>query len=75
MGDSEFVWYFHFLPLHSQCFLTADFSIELIPFIVKISAGEITLNEHDAIKLGGVEQLVNLDWAEADIPVLNQLRS
>lgn len=62
-------------PLNAVSHNYPDFSIELIPFIVKISAGAITLNEHDAIKLGSIEQLVNLDWAEADIPVLNQLCS
>lgn len=62
-------------PLNAVSHNYPDFSIELIPFIVKISAGELALNEHDAVKLESFEQLINLDWAEADIPVLNQLRN
>lgn len=60
-------------PLKSVWHNYPDFSIELIPFIVKVSAGVITLKEHDAIQFGSVDQLINLDWAEADIPILNQL--
>lgn len=50
-----------------------EFSIELIPFLVNITEGEITLLEHDAQLLGTPTELAQLNWAEADLPVLKQL--
>jgi len=48
-----------------------DFSIRLIPFICKITSGSIELKEH--LKYGWLraEDLPELDWAEADVPILN----
>ena len=46
-----------------------SFSIALIPFICKIEKGEIKLTEHQAFRWLNPINLLDLDWAEADIPV------
>jgi 8-oxo-dGTP diphosphatase len=51
-----------------------EFTIHLIPFRARILEGTIQLIEHDAFQLGTIAELRDLDWADADIPVLNQLR-
>jgi len=43
----------------------------LHPFICTILAGTITLKEHKQIAWLKLNELKVLDWAEADIPVLN----
>jgi 8-oxo-dGTP diphosphatase len=47
------------------------FSINLIPFVSKYVSGEIILYEHKDFKWLPKEELNNLDWAPADISVLN----
>lgn len=44
--------------------------IELIPYLAKLCGGNLILKEHFQILWKGVEELRNLDWAEADIPVM-----
>ena len=46
------------------------FSITLYPFVCSIENGEIALAEHSAITWLVPEKLHTLDWAEADIPVV-----
>lgn len=46
-----------------------NFSIILNPFICKIEYGEIKLSEHQAFRWLNPNKLLDLDWAEADIPV------
>lgn len=48
-----------------------NFTINLIPFIVKLTAGELILREHMAFKWATVDELKSLDWAPADLPVLD----
>lgn len=49
------------------------FSINLIPFVVEYITGVIHLAEHrDALWLTK-DELTQLDWAPADIPILNEL--
>jgi len=50
-------------------------SIELIPFLANYSEGEITLKEHKRYLLLTKQELLNLDWAEADLPILKELLS
>jgi 8-oxo-dGTP diphosphatase len=50
-----------------------NFSINLIPFIVEYESGDIRLIEHRAVKFFSKEELLEIDLAPADIPVLNQL--
>lgn len=47
-----------------------SFFITLYPFICMINSGEITLHEHAAIAWLPPEELHILDWAEADVPVV-----
>ena len=48
-----------------------DFSIELIPFVCEIRSGNITLKEHHSYVWLDPTDLIALDWAEADIPIVN----
>lgn len=48
----------------------SSFSVTLYPFICRIISGEITLHEHRAMVWLPKEELKNLDWAEADLPVI-----
>jgi len=43
----------------------------LYPFICTIQGGELTLKEHKQIAWLSLNELPSLDWAEADIPILN----
>jgi 8-oxo-dGTP diphosphatase len=45
--------------------------IQLIPFICKQTHGVITLKEHINYKWLSTNELLDLDWAEADIPILH----
>ena len=47
-------------------------SIKLIPFICKHIAKEIILKEHISFKWLNTNELLDLDWADADIPILKQ---
>lgn len=49
-----------------------DFSIRLIPFVCEVADGTIELKEHAAFMWLLPGELINLDWAEADIPVLEE---
>jgi 8-oxo-dGTP diphosphatase len=42
----------------------------VIPFLGTIVAGEIRLHEHAAAVWLAPDKLADLDWAEADLPVL-----
>lgn len=47
--------------------------VNLIPFICFHSSGDLLLAEHKQAKWFSREDLLSLDWAPADIPILNQL--
>lgn len=49
-----------------------DFKIELIPFTAKYLSGELRLKEHLDFVIGHKKELINLDWAEADLPILKE---
>lgn len=49
-----------------------DKKINLIPFLANYISGEIILSEHKQFKLLQKSELLNIDWAEADIPILNE---
>jgi 8-oxo-dGTP diphosphatase len=48
-------------------------SIELIPFLANYKEGEIYLKEHKQYLLLTKHELSNLDWSDADLPVLKEL--
>ena len=50
-----------------------DFKISMHTYLCDSNNREITLNEHIDQKWLGKEDLPNLDWAEADVPIVNYL--
>ena len=48
----------------------ADFSVTLYPFVCSLLSNEITLHEHKAVKWLLPDELLTVDWAEADIPII-----
>lgn len=59
--------------LSDSVFDYGTFKINLIPFIANYKKGEIKLLEHKSYKLLSKIELVNLDWAEADLPIVEEL--
>ncbi len=49
------------------------FIFNLIPFLVQYISGEIKLAEHKDYRLLERSELLNLDWAEADLPIVEEL--
>ena len=49
-----------------------DFKIKLIPFVSEYISGELKLKEHCSFLLANKNELINLDWAEADLPILKE---
>lgn len=47
-------------------------TIRLIPFICRIIAGEINLREHEAYCWIEPPELKELDWAPADVPIVQE---
>ena len=50
-----------------------DFHLTMHVFKCVLDQGEITLNEHVALKWLSLDELDQLDWAAADIPVVKFL--
>lgn len=48
------------------------FDIQLIPFIARYMSGSIILSEHQQYLWLPKSELSKLDWAEADIPILEE---
>lgn len=61
-------------PLKMVEFHYPDFSIRLYPFICSIISGKLTLAEHAQAKWVYLSELENYDWAEADLPILEELK-
>lgn len=49
------------------------FTINLIPFLGKYLAGEIVLAEHSDFRWLEKSELMSLDWAPADIPIVEEI--
>lgn len=58
--------------LSSSIFDYGAFKINLIPFIANYISGDIVLTEHKDYKLIDKSELINLDWADADIPIVEE---
>ena len=56
------------LPANTHHYPT--FTVTLYPFVCSIESGEIVLHEHAAIAWLPSVELHTLDWAEADLPVI-----
>jgi len=48
------------------------FKIKLIPYLANYISGDIQLSEHNDYRLLDKSELMNLDWAEADIPIVEE---
>jgi 8-oxo-dGTP diphosphatase len=48
-----------------------SFEINLIPFVANYVSGEIQLAEHRDYKWLDKTELLQMDWAEADLPIVN----
>jgi len=59
--------------LSDSIFDYGTFQIKLIPFIANYVSGDIRLAEHKEYRLLNISQLINLDWAEADKPIIEEL--
>jgi 8-oxo-dGTP diphosphatase len=51
-----------------------DFQLKMDTFICEIKSGIIKLNEHIDFKWLSINELSDLDWAAADIPIVEKLR-
>ena len=51
----------------------SNFQIELIPFIAEILNGEIVLKEHQQYAWLEKKNLPALDWAAADLPIVEEI--
>jgi 8-oxo-dGTP diphosphatase len=61
--------------LHSLSPVVHDYGtwiIELLPFICEMTGGIMTLHEHRAVTWKSPRELMDLDWPEADIPVIRE---
>jgi 8-oxo-dGTP diphosphatase len=47
-----------------------DFTVTLYPFVCQLTTAEIVLREHAAIQWVPPAELLTLDWAAADLPVI-----
>ena len=50
----------------------SNFKIKLIPFTAEYVSGDLRLREHCDFLLANKNELINLDWAEADLPILKE---
>ena len=52
-----------------------DFHLTMHAYTCVLKTGEVTLKEHVAAQWLAVEELDQLDWAAADVPLCNSLNS
>ena len=50
-----------------------DFKLIMHSFICEVKTKELTLNEHIALEWLEIKDIKKLDWAAADIPIVNKL--
>lgn len=51
-----------------------NFSIALYPFLCRIISGKPKIVEHAQVKWVTLDELDSYDWAEADLPILEELK-
>ncbi|MFH1029342.1 MAG: (deoxy)nucleoside triphosphate pyrophosphohydrolase [Pseudomonadota bacterium] len=57
-------------PLPTATHSYDDFTVTLYPFVCRMAGGEITLHEHKAIVWIEPGRMPELEWAEADLPII-----
>ena len=50
-----------------------DFELTMHSYICEVKTKELNLNEHIAQEWLSLDKLNKLDWAAADIPIVNEL--
>lgn len=50
-----------------------DFELTMHSYLCEVDTKEIVLNEHISLKWLNIKDLKKLDWAAADIPIVNKL--
>jgi 8-oxo-dGTP diphosphatase len=50
-----------------------DFELTMHSFVCEVQSQALTLNEHIDYKWLSLEELHQLDWAAADVPIVNKL--
>jgi 8-oxo-dGTP diphosphatase len=60
------------MPSHTHHYET--FSITLHPFVCSMAYGDIRLHEHSTMLWMEPNEMPSLDWAEADMPVIEEYR-
>ena len=69
------------VEIHELQYLTTvehsypDFHLTMHAYTCALKAGEVELREHLSLKWLAVEELDQLDWAAADVPVVNLLKN
>lgn len=61
-----------FRRLSNSVYDYGNFKINLIPFLANYISGDIVLAEHKDFKLLDKSELLDLDWAEADLPIVEE---
>lgn len=61
-----------FRRLSNSVYDYGTFKINLIPFLANYISGDIVLAEHKDFKLLDKSELLDLDWAEADLPIVEE---
>ncbi len=61
-----------FRRLSNSVYDYGTFKINLIPFSANYISGDIVLAEHKDFKLLDKSELLDLDWAEADLPIVEE---
>jgi 8-oxo-dGTP diphosphatase len=49
-----------------------EFTVTLYPFTCRLTGGAVTMHEHHALKWLEPQQMPELDWAAADLPVIRE---
>lgn len=57
-------------PLTPATHRYPTFTVTLYPYVCSIVSGDITLHEHSAVTWLPAARMHELDWADADIPVI-----
>ena len=69
------------VEIHELQYLTTvehsypDFHLTMLAYTCAFKAGDVTLKEHIAAQWLAAEELDQLDWAAADVPVVEMIRA
>jgi len=50
----------------------ADFSLQLYPFVCSLQSGEVKALEHAQAIWVTIDQMLDYDWADADLPIVSE---